>query len=203
MLAKKYSVPMTTEERIKGGASALPVIGDAISGYDAYQSAKKGDYLGAALNAIGLLPMIPALAGSIKYVRRTPIPSSPFNVDVPYAMFLEADKGARHGLDLLSKYGESKWIATDKGATNVSELQKNILKEIRRQGIHNEYGTTAAQLAREANPANILDSAGIWDNPSIISAIYDGVFGKKEINSVKTNNGLIKFSADGIRKVGK
>lgn len=66
MLAKKYSQPMTTQERIKGGASALPVIGDAISGYDAYQSAKKGDYIGAALNAVGMLPMIPALAGVVK-----------------------------------------------------------------------------------------------------------------------------------------
>lgn len=68
MLAKKYSQPMTPQERIKGGASALPVIGDAISGYDAYQSAKQGDYLGAALNAIGLLPIIPAITKVSKNV---------------------------------------------------------------------------------------------------------------------------------------
>jgi hypothetical protein len=66
MLAKKYSQPMTTQERVKGGASALPVIGDAISGYDAYQSAKQGDYMGAALNAVGMLPLVPGLAGTIK-----------------------------------------------------------------------------------------------------------------------------------------
>lgn len=66
MLAKKYSQPMTPQERVKGGASALPVIGDAISGYDAYQSAKQGDYLGAALNAVGMLPLVPGLAGTIK-----------------------------------------------------------------------------------------------------------------------------------------
>lgn len=66
MVNKKYTQEMTPAERVKGGASALPVIGDAISGYDAYQSAKQGDYLGAALNAVGLLPMIPGLAGIIK-----------------------------------------------------------------------------------------------------------------------------------------
>lgn len=63
MIMKRYSQPMTPEERMKGGASALPVIGDAISAYDAYQSAKQGDYIGAALNGIGALPLIPALAG--------------------------------------------------------------------------------------------------------------------------------------------
>lgn len=66
MVNKKYTQEMTPAERVKGGASALPVIGDAISGYDAYQSAKQGDYLGAALNAVGLLPMVPALAGITK-----------------------------------------------------------------------------------------------------------------------------------------
>lgn len=66
MLAKKYSQPMTPQERVKGGASVLPVIGDAISGYDAYQSAKQGDYMGAALNAVGMLPLVPGLAGTIK-----------------------------------------------------------------------------------------------------------------------------------------
>jgi len=66
LLKKQYSQPMTTQERVKGGASALPVIGDAISGYDAYQSAKQGNYGEAALNAIGLLPFIPGLAGVIK-----------------------------------------------------------------------------------------------------------------------------------------
>ena len=68
MVNKKYTQEMTPAERVKGGASALPVIGDAISGYDAYQSAKQGDYLGAALNAVGLLPMIPGLAGTIKNI---------------------------------------------------------------------------------------------------------------------------------------
>lgn len=66
LLRKQYSQPMTPEERLKGGASVLPIIGDAISGYDAFQSAKKGNYGEAVLNALGLLPLIPGLAGIIK-----------------------------------------------------------------------------------------------------------------------------------------
>jgi len=68
MVNRKYGREMTPAERVKGGASALPVVGDAISGYDAYQSLKQGDYLGAALNAVGLLPMIPGLAGITKQI---------------------------------------------------------------------------------------------------------------------------------------
>ncbi len=66
MLNKSYSQPMTATERVKGGASVLPVVGDAISGYDAYQSFKQGNYGEAALNAVGMLPLLPGLAGVIK-----------------------------------------------------------------------------------------------------------------------------------------
>lgn len=203
MLLKKYSQPMTAQERVKGGASVIPVIGDAISGYDAYQSAKQGNYVEAALNAIGMLPMIPGLAGVTKYVRRSQDLSSPFNNGVPYAMFLQAEKGARDSLDILSAYGPGKWITTDKNAVDIKDIQKDILKEIKRQGINSEYGTTAASLAREANPQNIVDSAGLWDNPNIIFSIYDKVFGDKGISAVKTRNGLIKFDTNGVKKVGK
>lgn len=72
MLNKSYSQPMTATERVKGGASVLPVVGDAISGYDAYQSFKQGNYGEAALNAVGMLPMIPGLAGVIKKTGNIP-----------------------------------------------------------------------------------------------------------------------------------
>lgn len=203
MVNKKYTQEMTPAERVKGGASALPVVGDAISGYDAYQSAKQGDYLGAALNAVGLLPLIPGLAGVTKYVRRSQDVNTPFSEGIPYAMFLEAGDNAGSTLEKLSSYGKGKWITTDKNAVDVKDIQKDILKEIRKQGINLEYGSTAAALTRESNPQNILDSAGLWDNPNIITAIYDNVLGNKGISAVKTSNGLIKFDSDGIKKIGK
>lgn len=46
--------------------SFMPVTGDIQAGYEAVQDAKKGDYLSAGLNSIGLLPFVPALGGIVK-----------------------------------------------------------------------------------------------------------------------------------------
>jgi hypothetical protein len=48
-------------EAAKTLLSFTPVVGDAISAYDAVDSARKGDWTGAALNAVGLLPFVPAM----------------------------------------------------------------------------------------------------------------------------------------------
>jgi hypothetical protein len=48
-------------EVAKGLLGFTPGIGDAISGYDAVQSARQGNYGEAALNGLGLLPAIPSM----------------------------------------------------------------------------------------------------------------------------------------------
>jgi hypothetical protein len=78
-MAKQYAVDaspggLLNPEVPKGGPTELakgllgftPVVGDAISGYDAYQSAKQGNYGEAALNGLGLLPFVPAMGGVLK-----------------------------------------------------------------------------------------------------------------------------------------
>lgn len=57
-------------ELAKGLLGFTPVVGDAISGYDAIQSARQGDYLGAALNGVGLLPFVPAMGAAVKPTER-------------------------------------------------------------------------------------------------------------------------------------
>lgn len=52
----------------KGLLSFTPGVGDAISGYDAVQSARQGNYGEAALNGMGLLPFVPSMGGSITRV---------------------------------------------------------------------------------------------------------------------------------------
>jgi hypothetical protein len=54
----------------KGLLGFTPVVGDAISAYDAVQSAREGDYLGAALNGVGVLPLVPAMGGTLKESRK-------------------------------------------------------------------------------------------------------------------------------------
>lgn len=51
-------------------ADFTPVVGDAKSAYDGLQSAREGDYLGAALGGLGALPLMPNMAGVISPVRR-------------------------------------------------------------------------------------------------------------------------------------
>ena len=57
--------PGMPTEAAKGLLGFTPVVGDAISGYDAVQSARQGDYLGAALNGVGMLPFVPSLGYTI------------------------------------------------------------------------------------------------------------------------------------------
>ena len=55
-------------EIAKNLLSLLPGSGDAISGYDAYQSARNGEWGDAALNGVGLLPFVPSMAGVVRHV---------------------------------------------------------------------------------------------------------------------------------------
>lgn len=75
----------------KGLLSFIPGPGDAIAAHDAYQDARKGDYLGAALNGVGLLPFIPAIGGMIK----TPVGRIP-----------ETASETRSLADMLQRAGE-------------------------------------------------------------------------------------------------
>lgn len=64
--ANKPASPELTKDVL----SFLPGIGDTISGYDAVQSAREGDWLGAGLNGIGLLPFVPAMGGMINPIKK-------------------------------------------------------------------------------------------------------------------------------------
>lgn len=57
--------PGVPTEIAKGLLGFTPGIGDAISGYDAVQAARNGNYGEAALNAVGVLPFVPSFGGMI------------------------------------------------------------------------------------------------------------------------------------------
>ena len=60
-----YATPEQSVEAAKGMLGFTPVVGDVISGYDALQALKQGNYGEAALNAVGLLPFVPSMAGVV------------------------------------------------------------------------------------------------------------------------------------------
>lgn len=55
-LAAKFGAQGIGKVGLKTAARALPIVGSLYAGYSAYQAAKEGDYMGAALNLIGVIP---------------------------------------------------------------------------------------------------------------------------------------------------
>lgn len=57
--------PMSPEQAVEAAKTALgvmPVVGDVMSGYDALQALRQGNYGEAALAGLGVLPLIPSMA---------------------------------------------------------------------------------------------------------------------------------------------
>ena len=54
----------------------------------------------------------------------------------------------------------------------------------------------AAQLAAETAPRDIVDSAGLWDAPELVSHVWDKVIEPNGWRAVKTPNGAISFYSE-------
>lgn len=153
--------------------------------------------------AMGWAGMTTPTAKGARYVRRSQSDTSPFNSGSDgMAMFVETND-PRGKLEQLASYGPAAWISRGQHAVPVSEIQPAIVRALREGGYHTDYGTTAAQLAREANPTNIVNSAGLWDNPTLVQAIWDTVLEPRGITSVKTSDGLLIFDPSHARRVNR
>ena len=130
-----------------------------------------------------------ALRDSDTYIRRSRLPDTPDN-GAGYAMFV---KGSPDLDDAVSSYGPYGWSTTADGAVDVADIQKDIVRSIRARGLQTDYQTTAAQLAREAAPADIVNSAGMWDAPDLVQAVWDDVLDPRGITKVRTRDGLLLF----------
>lgn len=140
-------------------------------------------------------------APGVRYVRRSQTAASPFNPGAPeMAMFAET-RAPRETLEQLRQYGPAAWISRGEGAVDVKDLQPAMVRALRENGAHAEYGTTAAKLAREANPASIVDSAGLWDDPSLFKIIWENVLEPRGVSAVRTSDGLIVFDPSLARRV--
>lgn len=135
------------------------------------------------------------------YARKSQSANSPEN-DVGYAMFVKKknrEESVSETLDGLESYGRHGWVASEKGATPVEDIQKDIVRALRNSGEYKDYQTTAAALARDAAPKDIVNSAGLWDNPDLVSTIYESVLKPRGITAVKTPDGLISFGHQSVR----
>jgi hypothetical protein len=64
----------TVGQRLRAGGEWVPGPSDVIAGYDAWEALKKGNYGEAALNAVGTLPLVPALGGVIRKSSESMVP---------------------------------------------------------------------------------------------------------------------------------
>lgn len=154
--------------------------------------------LGAAVGGLmtpgpgDLAKFAPVLSAIPGYYRATRSADSPM-AGAPYAMFAEGDP------ERIRSYGDNIWEASGDGAVNVADIQKDIVKALRRSGVMRYEHGTAAQLAREANPENIVNSAGLWDRPDLVNVVYRDVLEPQGISAVKTADGLLMFDDKGIK----
>ena len=78
---------------------------------------------------------------------------------------------------------------------NDPDLKLAVLKALRAApGDVRSYGP-AAPLVRGLNPKQIVDSAGIWDDPRAVEVIWRDVLEPRGIKAVTTEDGAIVFDA--------
>lgn len=183
---------MSDEQRLGAFGRSTPVTG---------QELKAVEERGRRLFDYGMMVAGASQPIGSRFVRRSQSPSSPFNPGAPeMAMFVET-KAPRATLDSLSGYGPAGWISRGSGAVDVRSLQPAFVRALREAGFHKEYGTSAAALARDAAPNNIVNSAGLWDNPSLVKEVYDSVLQPRGITAVRTPDGLVIFDPKHARPI--
>lgn len=135
-----------------------------------------------------------------KYFRRNNNPSSPEN-DVGYSMF--ADSAERIG-----HYGNVPWefspssvspseILDARDARVQREIARQLLKD---KDLVRSYGAHPRDLAKTANPDDIVNSAGLWDAPDLVSHLYERYLGQMGYKAVITNDGAVLFEPSAARK---
>lgn len=106
--------------------------------------------------------------------------------DVPWMMFTEDKEASEY-------YGKNHYVASDKNAVSADDLYQDIV-----DAIDEEFDVILGE--DEVSPADIVDSAGVWDNPDMVQVIWDKVLEPKGIMAIRTNDGLMAMEQDSIVK---
>lgn len=81
----------------------------------------------------------------------------------------------------------------------VGEIESALNEET---DVLEDLGATASELAAEASPDDIVDSAGLWDNQDLVMKVWEKVLEPRGIKAVKTPDGLIVFDPKKIKSHG-
>lgn len=150
--------------------------------------------------AIGKYTEISSVDNGIRYSiyhRRNNNSDSPDN-GVGYSMFAEDEHSVEH-------YGNSHWILpegnNEKRIYAGSSEFKNVLNGWLNDNKHlleSEFGRSDEEfidsLIEEANPDDIVDSAGFWDNEKLVRYFGEEVLAPNGWEIVETRDGAISFN---------
>ncbi len=154
--------------------------------------------------AIGLLTDR-ALAGPLSmapvgmtYYRNSRGPS-PDN-GAGYMMFADSP-------DRIGVYGNHTWQFDDKQFmpseildAGTKEAQRQIARALLKdKAALRELGAHPRQLAADANPQDIVNSAGLWDNPGLVETVWNHLLAPKGYKMVRTSDGALLFDPSHVQ----
>lgn len=149
----------TVGQRLRAGGEWIPGPSDVISGYDAWEAFKKGNYGEAALNAVGTLPLVPALGGVIRKSSESMVPKFSYDEEpYKYDHLSPEEIAVNRTLDVMNH----KWA---KAAGSESDPFYKLIEEgkINSENMDDVFGnSTIIQDAVDSRKgfASILDRLG-------------------------------------------
>lgn len=188
-------------QAVKSAWSGLTLPGDVYYGKaDPYDYGRALDFAGMLTLGSGAVPSGKDEMRMGSYFRRSQNAKSPDN-GAGYSMFVADDP------DLVEGYGKNLWHLNSDDVpaksvidTQSPEFRKGAYKALRLDDVDRD---TARALVNEAAPEDIVNSAGMWDDPQSVQAVWDKYLEKKEALGVKTPNGFILFDPSYAKAVKK
>jgi len=192
---------------IRSSLAALAAPGDAYAGRLPMMDASGHtslDAIGRATDLAGLMTLgagaAPAHEGMTLgsgFVRRTR-GNSPDN-GIGHMMFVDEAKK-----ESINSYGKNLWHFESSHVpqeslvdASSSEFRKGAYRALRSE--HDR--ATARALVDEANPERIVNSAGLWDDPSSVELVWNKYLEPKNVMAVITNDGAVVFDPSFVRKL--
>lgn len=183
--------------------SFMPITGDIQSGIEAGQDLKKGNYGSAALNAVGLLPFVPALGGVLapsKYVGKT-LKGMPTNIDMGGGRIEQFGTDQRI-VDTANQY------MADKGLLYVPQTQYAAVDPVRAKKIAEAFDKMKDQpnnpKVKKAYDALIEETLGQYEAARKAGAKFEfmpegqDLYGnpRNAINDIVTNQHMYVFPTE-------
>lgn len=175
-------------ELTKGVLGFLPGVGDAISGYDAYDSARQGNYGEAALNAAGVIPGVPSLAPYLKGAGAIGVGM----IKGPMGRIPETGAEARKLSEILKRSGEKAGYVVSHNASAISPSQyvtftrtgndsEDITRQVRLSNHADKYPELADGVRTSVDPSTEIsfEQAVNWLKhegfPTALSSKYKNI----------------------------